>query len=83
MSVWADRRLAMMLAESPETMQEKLRMFRDDDPDAYRRAFRPLLPVGALPRDALSDRQLEVNCDAMLKGIARVARRERGMAKLH
>jgi hypothetical protein len=42
-----------------------------------------LLPVDALPSDALSDRQLEVNCDAMLKGIARIVRRDRGLAKLH
>jgi hypothetical protein len=50
---------------------------------AYCENFRPLLPVDALPSDALSDRQLEVNCDAMLKGIARIARRDRGLAKLH
>jgi len=45
--------------------------------------FRPLLPLDALPSDALSDQQLEVNCDAMLKGLARLARRDRGVAKLH
>ncbi len=39
--------------------------------------FRPLLPLDALPSDALSDQQLEVNCDAMLKGLARLARRDR------
>jgi hypothetical protein len=48
-----------------------------------RRAGTACLPVDALPSDALSDRQLEVNCDAMLKGIARIARRDRGLAKLH
>ena len=66
------------LEETPETMREKLRKLRDLDPDAYREMFRPLLPVDALPSDALSDRQLEVNCDAMLKGLARIARRTRG-----
>jgi hypothetical protein len=71
------------LRETPETMREKLRAFRDLDPDTYCEKFRPLLPVDALPSDALSDRQLEVNCDAMLKGIARIARRDRGLAKLH
>jgi hypothetical protein len=30
--------------------------------------FRTLLSVDALPSDALSDRQLEVICDAMVKG---------------
>jgi hypothetical protein len=83
MSVWRDIRLAMMLDETPATMREKLRQLRDIDPAAYREGFRTLLPVEALPSDALSDRQLEVNCDAMLKGIARIARRDRGLAKLH
>ena len=83
MSVWREIRLGMMLDETPETMREKPRQFRDIDPAAYREGFRTLLPVGALPSDALSDRQLEVNCDAMLKGIARIARRDRGLAKLH
>jgi hypothetical protein len=64
-------------------MREKLRLFRDSDPDTYRRAFRTLLPVDALAADGLSDRQLEVNCDAMLKGLERLARRDRGLAKLH
>jgi hypothetical protein len=83
MSVWREMRLAMMLDETPATMREKPRQFRDLDPDTYCENFRPLLPVDALPSDALSDRQLEVNCDAMLKGIARIARRDRGLAKLH
>jgi hypothetical protein len=73
----------MMLDETPDTMREKLRQFRELDPEAYCENFRPLLPVDALPSDALSDRQLEVNCDAMLKGIARIARRDRDLAKLH
>jgi len=55
----------------------------DGDPEAYREMFRPLLPLDVLPSDALSDQQLEVNCDAMLKGLARLARRDRGLAKLH
>jgi hypothetical protein len=72
-----------MLAETSETMREKLRLFRDGDPDAYRAAFQPLLPLDALPSEALSDQQLEVNCDAMLKGLARLARRDRASASLH
>jgi hypothetical protein len=83
MSAWSDMRLGMMLDETPDTMREKLRQLRDLDPDTYRENFRTLLPVDALPSDALSDRQLEVNCDAMLKGLARIARRDRGLAKLH
>jgi hypothetical protein len=75
--------LSEAIHETPETMREKLWLFRDGDPDAYRRAFRTLLPVDALPSDALSDQQLEVSCDAMLKGLARLARRDRGLAKLH
>jgi hypothetical protein len=78
MSVWGDMRLGMMLDETPDTMREKLRQLRDHDPDTYCKKFRPLLPVDALPSDALSDRQLEVNCDAMVKGLARLARRDRG-----
>ena len=66
------------IPETPETMREKLRAFRKLDPDTYREMFRPLLPLDALPSDALSDRQLEVNCDAMLRGLARLARRNRG-----
>lgn len=83
MSVWSEMRLAMMLDETPDTMREKLRQLRDLDPGRYREMFRTLLPVDALPSDALSDRQLEVNCDAMLRGLARLARRDRGLAKLH
>jgi hypothetical protein len=71
------------LRETPETMREKLRLFRDADPDAYSRAFRTLLPVDALPSDALSDRQLEVNCAAMIEGLPRIAGLDRGSAKLH
>jgi hypothetical protein len=59
--------------ETPETMREKLRAFRELDPDKYRAMFRTLLPLDALPSDALSDQQLEVNCDAMLKGLAQLA----------
>jgi hypothetical protein len=69
--------------ETPESMREKLRVFRELDPDAYREMFRTITPLDALPSDALSDRQLEVNCDAMLKGLARLARRDRGSASLH
>jgi hypothetical protein len=36
-----------------------------------------------LETDALSDRQLGVNCSAMLAGLARIARRDRGLASLH
>jgi hypothetical protein len=64
-------------------MREKLRQLRDLDPDTYCANFRALLPVDALLSDALSDRQLEVNCNAMLKGIARIARRDRDSANLH
>ena len=71
------------LQETPDTMREKLRQLRDLDPGKYREMFRTLLPVDALPADALSDQQLEVNCDAMLKGLARSIRRDRGLAKLH
>jgi hypothetical protein len=68
--------LSEALRETPESMREKLRQFRDRDPAAYRTAFQPLLPLDALPSDALTDQQLEVNCDAMLKGLARLARRD-------
>ena len=51
-----------------ETIREKRRLFRDLDPETYREMFRTLLSVDALPSDALSDRQLEVICDAMVKG---------------
>jgi hypothetical protein len=71
------------LQETPDTMREKLRQLRDLDPGKYREMFRTLLPVDALPSDALSDRQLEVNCDAMVKGLARLARRDRGSASFH
>jgi hypothetical protein len=71
------------LRETPETMREKLQAFRDLDPGKYREMFRTLLPVDALPSDALSGQQLEVNCDAMVKGLARLARRDRALAKLH
>jgi hypothetical protein len=71
------------LRETPDTMREKLQAFREFDPDAYRRAFRTLLPADALASDALSDRQLEVNCRAMLASLSRIARRDRGLAKLH
>jgi len=71
------------LQETPDTMREKLRQLRDLDPGKYREMFRTLLPVDALPSDALSDRQLEVNCNAMLAGMARIARLDRGLAKLH
>ena len=64
-------------------MRDKLRLLRDSDPDAYREMFRTLLAVDALPSDALSDRQLEVICGAMVKGLARLARRDRDSAKLH
>jgi hypothetical protein len=70
------------MRETPETMREKLRRFRDNDPDAYREVF-TLLPMDALPSDALSDHQLEVICNALVKGLARLARRDRGLAKLH
>jgi hypothetical protein len=83
MSVWSDMRLAMMLDETPDTMREKLRQFRDLDPEAYCEHSRGVLPADALPSDALSDRQLERISDAMLKGIARIARRDRGSAKVH
>jgi hypothetical protein len=75
--------LSEALRETPETMREKLRQLRDLDPGKYREMFRTLLPVDALPSDALSDRQLEVNCSAILAGLARIARRDRGLAKLH
>ena len=71
------------LQETPDPMREKLRQLRDLDPGKYREMFRTLLPLDALPSDALSDRQLEVNCDAMLKGLARLALRDRGLAKVH
>ncbi len=67
-----------MMPETPETMREKLRVFRDLDPDTYCEMFRTLLPLDALPSDALSDQQLEVNSDAVVKGLARLARRDRG-----
>jgi hypothetical protein len=72
-----------MPLETPESLREKLRLFRDLDPDTYREMFRPFLPLDALPSDALSDRQLEVICDAMVKGLARLARRDRRSASLH
>ena len=63
---------------NPGDHGEKLMQLRDRDPDSYREIFHTLLPVDALPSDALSDRQLEVICDAMVKGLARLARRNRG-----
>jgi hypothetical protein len=66
------------IPETPETMREKLRAFRGLDPDNYREMFRPITPLDALPSEALSNQQLEVNCDAMVKGLARLARRDRG-----
>jgi hypothetical protein len=72
-----------MLSETPDNMREKLRAFRDLDSDTYRKMFRTLLPADSLPSDALSDQQLEVNCNAMVKGLARLALRDRGLAKLH
>jgi hypothetical protein len=71
------------LRETPETMREKLQAFRKFHPDTYREMFRTLLPVDALPSDALSDRQLEVNCAAMIERRPRIARLDRGLAKLH
>jgi hypothetical protein len=38
--------------------------------------FRTLLPVDALPSDALSDGQLEVIYDTMSRGLARIERRK-------
>jgi hypothetical protein len=72
-----------MLPETPESMREKLRLLRDADPAAYREMFRTLLPLDALPSDTYSDRQLDVNCGAMLRGLARLARRDRGSASTH
>jgi hypothetical protein len=69
--------------ETPDSMREKLRDLRDDAPDTYRKMFRPLLPLDALPADALSDRQLEVICAAMLDGLARLALRDRRRSTLH
>jgi hypothetical protein len=37
--------------------------------------FCTLLPLDALPSDALSDRQLDVICDVMVKALARLARK--------
>jgi hypothetical protein len=45
--------------------------------------FRTPLPVEALPSNALSDRQLEVNCAAMIEGLPWIARLDRGLAKVH
>jgi hypothetical protein len=70
------------MPESPD-LREMLRSLRDTDPATYRELFATLIPLDALPSEALSDRQLEVNCDAMLKGLARLARRDRGSASLH
>jgi len=56
---------------------------RATDPVGYREFFTNLIPLEALPSDALSDRQLEVICDVMVKELARLARRERGLAELH
>jgi hypothetical protein len=72
--------LSEALRETPETMREKLRQFRDSDPAAYRAMFQRLVPAHA---DALSDRQLEVNCDAMVKGLARRVQRALGLANLY
>ena len=71
------------LLETPDTMRAKLRAFRKLDPETYCESFRPLLPVDALPSDALSDRQLEVNCAAMIEGLPRIAGPDRSLAKLH
>jgi hypothetical protein len=82
MSVWGDIRLGMMLDETPDTMREKLRQLRDLDPDSYCANFRTLLPVDALPSDALSDRQLEVISGIMVRALTRQAHK-RALAKLH
>jgi hypothetical protein len=68
-----DRLSKEFMRETPETMREKLRQFRDLDP--YRKMFCTLLPLDALPSDALSDRQLDVICDVMVKALARLARK--------
>ena len=71
------------LRETPDTMRQKLRRFRNLHPETYCEIFRPLLPVDALPSDALSDRQLEVNCAAMIQGLPRIAGLDQGSAKLY
>jgi hypothetical protein len=35
------------IPETPETMREKLRAFRDFNPDAYCNLFRQLLPIAS------------------------------------
>jgi hypothetical protein len=70
------------IPETSETMQEKLRSYRDLDPDTYRAMFRPLLAPDALPSDALSDQQLEIISGMMVRELTRQARK-RALAKLH
>jgi hypothetical protein len=76
MSMVLDERMARGL-------RDMLWEMRDTDPARYRDFFANLIPLDALPSEVYSDRQLEVNCDAMLKGLARLARRDRGSASLH
>ena len=64
-------------------MREKLRQLRDLDPDTYCANFRALLPVDALPSDALFDQQLEVICATMIESLPRIAGLDRDLAKLH
>jgi hypothetical protein len=71
------------MPETPDSMREMLRELRDSTPETYCKMFRPLLPLDALPADALSDQQLEVICAAMLDGLARLALRDRRRARLH
>lgn len=70
------------IPETPDTMRDKLRRFRQLDPDAYCEMFRRLLPLDAPPGHALSDQQLEAISDIMLGALTRQARK-RGLAKLH
>jgi hypothetical protein len=70
------------IPETPDTMRALLRNFRQLDPDAYCEMCRRILPLDALASDALSDQQLEVISDIMVRALTRLARK-RGPAKLH
>jgi hypothetical protein len=71
-----------MLPTIPETMRDKLRRFRQLDPDSYREMCRRILSLDALPSDALSDQQLETISDIMLGALTRQAHK-RALAKPH
>jgi hypothetical protein len=74
MSAQLDERMA-------QAAWDVLLKMRDSDPVGYREMFANLIPRDALPREAYSDRQLEVIFGAVCRGLAR--RAARGAAALN